>query len=62
MAVALFNRGEDPAPMTFTAAEVGVAGAKAMTDAWTGTQVSPVKGSYTFVVPKHGVVLLRINR
>jgi alpha-galactosidase len=61
MAVALFNRGVDEEPITFTAAEVGLKHLKSMRDLWTGQDVPVKSGEYRFVVPQHGVVLLRLE-
>jgi alpha-galactosidase len=61
MAIALFNRGEDALPVTLRLKDVGLkAGVKAK-DVWSGeTMKLPLEK--TFVVPRHGVVLLRVER
>jgi alpha-galactosidase len=61
MAIALFNRGEDALPVTLRLKDVGLkAGVKAK-DVWSGeTMKLPLEK--TFVVPRHGLVLLRVEK
>jgi alpha-galactosidase len=61
VAVGLFNRGEDTEPITFTAAEVGLPKVHSANNLWTGQQITAVNGAYTFIIPKHAVVLLRLQ-
>jgi alpha-galactosidase len=61
VAVALFNRGEDAERMSFTSAEIGVRAPHAVHNVWTGDSVTASQGGYSFVVPRRGVVLLRVQ-
>jgi alpha-galactosidase len=61
IAIALFNRGEDALPMTLRLKDVGLkAGVKAK-DVWSGETLT-LPQEKTFVVPRHGVVLLRVEK
>jgi len=61
IAIALFNRGEDALPMTLRLKDVGLkAGVKAK-DVWSGETLT-LQPEKTFVVPRHGVVLLRVEK
>ena len=62
IAVAMFNRGDQPAEMSVTWDSLGVAGKKLQArDLWKHAAV-PVSGDkYTASVPTHGVVLLRVT-
>jgi alpha-galactosidase len=57
IAVALFNRGEQPATMTLAPGDAGVARLATLRDVWRQVDVDPA--SPAFVVPPHGVVFLR---
>ncbi len=62
MAVGLFNRGEDDAPLTLTWSALGLAGKKLQArDLWAHQPVEVAADSYTVRVPKHGVVMLRVS-
>jgi alpha-galactosidase len=62
VAVALFNRGEDDATMTFTSAETGIRKPSTILNLWTGEQVKLTHdGAYSFRVPRRGAVLLRLE-
>lgn len=60
-AVALFNRGELETSMTLKLSDVGLKKAVNLHDVWAGKDIAVENGIYTAVVPKHGVVLLRIQ-
>jgi alpha-galactosidase len=61
IAIALFNRGEDALPMTLRLKDVGLkAGVKAK-DVWSGETMT-LQPEKTFIVPRHGVVLLRVEK
>jgi len=60
IAVGLFNRGEMVSPVSVTLKELGVKKAREIVNVWTGEKVEAKDGSLTAVVPKHGVVLLRV--
>jgi len=60
-AVALFNRGELETPMTLAMRDVSLETAVKLHDVWADTDITVLNGAYTAVVPKHGVVFLRIR-
>ena len=62
VAVGLFNRTDDPRPMTISLAAVGMAPGAKLHDIWANQDVSAEGGSYSATVPGHGVVLLRISQ
>jgi alpha-galactosidase len=61
-AVALFNRAPDPKLVTLNLREAGFGENAQMRDLWTGKTVTATNGSYTVLIPKHGVVLLRVSK
>ncbi|MHB8389774.1 MAG: glycoside hydrolase family 27 protein [Acidobacteriaceae bacterium] len=61
-AVALFNRSESAYPITVQFKAVGFDGAVHARDLWSGKDLGTLHGSYTAVVPKHGVVMLQVSR
>ncbi len=61
-AVALFNRAPDPKPITLKLSDVGFGSNAKLRDLWTGKDVTAANGSYTVLLPKHGVVLLRVSK
>ena len=61
-AVGLFNRGESAVPITLKLGSIGFTTTAKIHDVWAGKDVEAKQGSYTTVVPKHGVVLLRVGR
>jgi alpha-galactosidase len=61
-AVALFNRAPDPKPITLNLSDVGFGANAKMRDLWTGKDVTAANGSYTVLIPEHGVVLLRVSQ
>ena len=61
-AVALFNRSESAYPITVQFKAVGFDGAVHARDLWSGKDLGTLHGSYTAVVPKHGVVMLKLSR
>jgi len=60
-AVALFNRGEDAEMMELPYSAVSVASGYKARDVW-GKKDFALGESYSTMVPKHGVVLLRISK
>jgi alpha-galactosidase len=60
-AVALFNRGELEIPMTLKMSDVSLETAVKLHDVWGDKDITVLNGIYTAVVPKHGVVFLRIR-
>jgi alpha-galactosidase len=61
-AVALFNRADFPYPITVHFKNVGVDGTVQARDLWLHKEIGPLQGSYTAVVPEHGVVMLRLSK
>ncbi len=61
-AVALFNRAPDPKSITLKLSDVGFGSSAKMHDLWSGKDVTATNGSYTVLIPKHGVVLLRVSK
>jgi alpha-galactosidase len=61
VAVALFNRGKDPAKMTVKWSEVGVTSSSPkVRDLWAHKDIE-APGEYTAEVASHGVVMLKVN-
>lgn len=61
IAVALFNRGEYQNEMGFNIADLGLKGDFFGRDLWNSTDLGRLPAHYQTMVPKHGVVLLRIS-
>ncbi len=61
-AVALFNRSESAYPITVQFKAVGFDGAVHARDLWSGKDLGTLHGSYTALVPKHGVVMLQVSK
>jgi alpha-galactosidase len=61
-AVALFNRGLRPAPVTARWADVGVRGRQPVRDLWRRRDLGAFAGGFTATVPRHGAVLLKVGR
>lgn len=60
IAVALFNRGESQATMSFHPADLGVSGDYAR-NLWSHKDLGILGATYTADVPRHGVVVLRFT-
>ncbi len=60
-AVALFNRSESDYPITVQLKDVGFDGPVQARDLWSHAALGTLNGSYTAVVPRHGVVMLRLK-
>jgi alpha-galactosidase len=60
-AVALFNRGELATPMTLKMSDAGLEAAVKLHDVWADKDMTVLNGTYSAVVPKHGVVFWRIR-
>jgi alpha-galactosidase len=61
VAVALFNRGEAPAQASLQLADLGSGLKGKARELWAGRDVSFKNGAYSASVPRHGVVLLKIQ-
>lgn len=60
-AVGLFNRGDASAKITLNLKEIGFGSKAKLRDLWEHKDVTAANGSYTVVVPKHGVALLKVS-
>ncbi len=61
-AVALFNRGDNAAPITATWESLGLGGRQlAARDLWVHQDIAVSGPQFTVSVPKHGVVLLKVR-
>jgi alpha-galactosidase len=61
-AVALFNRGDSDAPITFNWSDIGMKSSRAtVKDLWAGAPVPTLAHGYSAVVPSHGTVLLKVT-
>ena len=61
-AVGLFNRGESELKMTLELKLTGVTGPARVRDLWRHRDLGNVGDSYSTLVPKHGVVLVKLSR
>ncbi len=61
-AVALFNRSDFQYPITVHFNNVGLQSAMRARDLWSHKDLGTLQGSYTAVVPGHGVVMLRLSK
>ena len=62
VAVGMFNRGEQPLPMSITWKSLGITGKTVHArDVWAHRSVEVSADGYTADVPKHGVVMLKIS-
>jgi alpha-galactosidase len=62
IAVGLFNRSQDPQPITLSLPAANMGPNAKLHDVWANQDVSATGGSYTTSVPGHGAVLLRISQ
>jgi len=62
LAVGLFNRTEAALKMTVDFKSIGAPAAAKVRDLWAGKELGTLSGSYSSVVPKHGVVFLKISK
>ena len=62
LAVALFNRGTDPAKVTVRWADLGISGKARLRDLWLHQDLEWLGPEYSATVPGHGVMLLRVGR
>jgi alpha-galactosidase len=61
-AVALFNRSDAAYPITVRLGDIGFSGSAKARDLWAHKDLGTLSDSYTAVVPRHGVVMLRFSR
>ena len=62
VAVGLFNRGESELKMTLDLKTVGITGSARGRDLWRHRDVGNVSDTYSTLVPKHGVVLIKFSQ
>jgi alpha-galactosidase len=60
-AVALFNRGLKPYPVTVRWSDIGVRGRQPVRDLWQRKSLGTFDGAFRTMVPRHGAVMLRIG-
>jgi alpha-galactosidase len=60
-AVGLFNRGHGPNPVTVDFKKIEINKSAAVRDLWAGKDLGTFKHSFTAIVPKYGVVMLKIK-
>ncbi|HEY3413157.1 MAG TPA: NPCBM/NEW2 domain-containing protein [Armatimonadota bacterium] len=60
-AVALLNTGEAPVKVTARFADFGMRGTQPVRDLWRQRAVGRFNGSYSAVVPRHGVVFVKVG-
>jgi len=60
-AVGLFNRGEGTTTVTVKLSELGLTGPQVPRDLWRQQDLAPCKDEFSAVVPRHGVVLVRLR-
>jgi alpha-galactosidase len=61
VAVGLFNRSDGAEKMAVNFSEIGVSGAAAVRDLWTHKEVESSATTYSALVPRHGVVMIRVS-
>ena len=62
VAVGLFNRSPEAAPVTAQWAELKLSGAQPVRDLWLHTDLGESTSQFTATVPRHGVVFVKIGR
>jgi alpha-galactosidase len=60
--VALFNRGESDDSMTFRLADIGFSHSASGRDLWAHSNLGAIHESFSTIVPRHGVVMLRLSQ
>jgi len=61
LAVGLFNRGEEPARVTAVWKDLGIQGKLKVRDLWQQKELGRHKDSFTSMVGRHGVVMVKIS-
>lgn len=61
VAIGLFNRGGKDGPVTLRFADAGLHGPAKARDLWAARDLGDLRGSYTATVPRHGVVMLKLQ-
>ena len=60
-ALGLFNEGESTMPVSVRFKDVGLSGEVSVRDLWERKDLGSFTGSYTAQVPRHGVVMLKVQ-
>ncbi len=60
-AVGIFNRSEVEGPFTLKWSDLGISGKQTVRDAWRQKDVGTMNNEFAPVVPRHGVVLVKIT-
>ncbi len=61
MAVGLFNRSPEPAPVSVKLADLGLTGSQPVRDLWRHQNLPAAHDVLAATVPRHGVVLVRVG-
>ena len=61
-AVGLFNRGEDTTTVTAKWTDLGIKGKQIVRDLWRQQDLGKYEGEFKTLVPRHGVVLVRLRK
>jgi alpha-galactosidase len=61
-AVGLFNRSDREEPVTVKWADLGITGKHVVRDLWRQKDTGSFEGSFTAPVPRHGAVLVKIQK
>ena len=61
VAVGLFNRGPEAARMELPLSALGLNGVQPMRDIWLQKDLPRISGTFSTVVPRHGVVFLKVG-
>ena len=62
LALGLFNRGEKETEITAHFTDLGLSGQQKVRDLWRQKDLGVFTGKFTSVVPRHGVVLVRVQK
>jgi alpha-galactosidase len=60
-AVGLFNEGESTMPVSVRFKDIGLSGEVSVRDLWARKDLGTFSGNYTAQVPRHGVVMLKVQ-
>ena len=61
-AIGLFNRDDTALPITLKLSDVGFTGGAKARDVWQAKDLGKLQGTYTAIVPRHGVALLVLTK
>lgn len=60
-AVGLFNRSPEPTEVAVALSDLGLSGSQPVRDIWAQKTLPPARGTFKAVVPRHGVVFVRVG-